>query len=278
MSFWDALRVPMPDAAVEWRVSRSGDKNGKPWAQIVPYASARFLMDRLDEVLTPGGWQTSMEVVHTGHLVPQAKYVNGEWVEKDVWMPPSIVCAIAIKVEEEWVWKSDAAEFTDFAPTKGGATHAFRRACVPWDVAGCRLLYTLDGPVWANIHPGGGHRDKIAGAWLEWDPPNLFGPDGLLNGGTGSGETVRAQHATVPTTSQPPESGGSGGLLDRAAPKGKFKGQAWSVIAEQDAGYVLWAVENTDWFSAAEKATLVGLVSDDSDDGFTEPEEDDLPF
>jgi hypothetical protein len=273
---WNTLRAPMDESAIEWRVQRSGEKNGKPWAAIVPYADARFLMDRLDEVCGPENWTVNYEIVHTGHVVPQTKWVKGEWVTEDQWMPPSVIASIGIRVgegEHGWVWKADAAEFTDFAPTKGGATGAFRRACVPWNVASVRDLYAIDGPVWANIHSGGKHRDKIAGSWLEWDPPALYGPDGLLNGGSGG------EKGSSGEVSQEPREGGETGipLLDRSLTRGKHKGKTWAELIESEPDYVRWALDKTEWFDPEQAEMLRGLL-----DSLAEVEvaatDDDLPF
>ena len=51
----------MPVESIEWRVQRAGNTNGKAWALVVPYADARWLMQRLDEVFGVLDWWDEYE-------------------------------------------------------------------------------------------------------------------------------------------------------------------------------------------------------------------------
>lgn len=80
------------------------------------YITARYVMDRLDEVVGPEFWQSKHTMV-------------GDKVQ----------CSIGIKIDGEWVWKSDGAGETDIEGEKGSFSDALKRAAVSWGIA--RDLY-----------------------------------------------------------------------------------------------------------------------------------------
>lgn len=148
---WERLQETLPEDAVKWRVQQGGtNDNGDPYAMVVPYPDARWLMDRLDAVAGPENWTTSYRSGPNG----------------------GVVCSLAVRTDGEWVAKEDGAENTNIEGVKGGLTDAFKRACVQWNVGGIRALYRTD-TCWANIHSGGSHRSKIAGKYRSWDPPEI---------------------------------------------------------------------------------------------------------
>lgn len=147
---WDALQATLPREAVEWRVQQSGLTNGKPWARVVPYPDARWLMDRLDEVLGPANWTTD--------------YLSGP--------AGGVICSLAIRVDGEWISKEDGAQNTEIESVKGGLTDAFKRACVQWNVGGIRALYRVSD-CWAEFDADGQYESKIEGEYLSWDPPRI---------------------------------------------------------------------------------------------------------
>lgn len=132
---FDALAAPFPVEEISWRPGRTNEKWRKPdeplKAEPFCYVDARAVMDRLDSVCEPDGWQCN--------------YTPG--------VATSIVCNISIKfpvvyngqqVGHEWVWKSDGAGATDVEAEKGTLSDAFKRAAVRWGVA--RYLYELKAP------------------------------------------------------------------------------------------------------------------------------------
>lgn len=138
---------------LEWRVQSSGEKNGKPWAKIVPYITNRAIMDRLDEVCGPANWENKFEKGPEG----------------------GILCGISILCGEgEWenvpVTKWDGAENTNIEEVKGGLSAAMKRAAVQWGIG--RYLYNL--PVaWAIFTKNGKYSSKINDIWYKWDAPEL---------------------------------------------------------------------------------------------------------
>ena len=127
---------------MHWRaqtLTRNKDK-----ALALAYLDARDVMDRLDDVLSPAGWQD--DYVET---------VKGR-----------VICRIGIILPDVgWVWKSDGAGDTAVEGEKGGISDAFKRAAVKWGIG--RYLYRMDA-VWCPCEVGQNNK------WRKWtdDPWN----------------------------------------------------------------------------------------------------------
>lgn len=132
------LKEPLPVDAIEWRVSRAGNNNGKMWARVLAYKTSRADMDRLDEVFGIGGWKD--------------EYVKVE---------NSFICGISAKIDGEWITKYDGADETNFEAFKGGLSSAFKRAASKWGIG--RYLYKLD-ETFVNVVA-----QKPSGANGEWN-------------------------------------------------------------------------------------------------------------
>lgn len=130
---FDRLADPFDVEAVSWRVGSTTADKSKGMA--LAYLDARDVMDRLDIVCGPGGWQC------------RYSHANGK-----------TVCDIGIKVDGEWVWKADGAGDTDYEAEKGALSDAFKRAAVRWGIG--RYLYGLNTP-WVKIQPAGPKSFKI---------------------------------------------------------------------------------------------------------------------
>lgn len=136
------LRAPFPPNKVSWRVgSTTGDKKR---GMALAYIDARDVMERLDDVCGPAGWQC------------RYPHANGK-----------TVCEIGINIRsgivmvahdgntvfpESWVWKADGAGDTDFEAEKGALSDAFKRAAVRWGIG--RYLYDVSAP-WVAIEQHG---------------------------------------------------------------------------------------------------------------------------
>ena len=149
------LAEPFDLSDLEWRVSRAGEKNGRVWAMILTYITARAIMERLDAVCGAYGWQT------------EYRDIGG-----------ALSCGNGVKRGSEWVWKWDGtghlaanAGLDSADAGKGDFSNALKRAGVQWGIG--RYLYGLTES-FANIHDGGafGGRTKD-GKKFKWDPPNL---------------------------------------------------------------------------------------------------------
>lgn len=148
MNFAD-LKTPFPAEDIEWRVQSCGEKNGKIWALVLAYVTARAIQDRLDDVCGPENWQNEFR-----------PGVDG-----------GVLCGLSVRIGDEWVTKWDGAENTQVEAVKGGMSGATKRAAVQWGIG--RYLYKLTEG-WANVHPGGKHRGKTKeNKWFKWDAPEL---------------------------------------------------------------------------------------------------------
>lgn len=125
---FDALSAPFPADSIDWRVgSTSGDKSK---GMALAYIDARAVMDRLDSMCGPDGWQCNYATV------------NG-----------SAVCNLGVRMPDgNWLWKADGAGQTDFEGEKGALSDALKRAAVRWGVG--RYLYDLKAP-WVAIEAFG---------------------------------------------------------------------------------------------------------------------------
>lgn len=59
----EQLSEPFPEEAIEWKPQKLYPKDNPTKALAVPYITARHVMDRLDEVVAPAGWQTDFEFI-----------------------------------------------------------------------------------------------------------------------------------------------------------------------------------------------------------------------
>lgn len=147
---------------LEWRVAQAGKGSNGVWAKVLCYVTARGIMDRLDAVCGPGGWQTRFEPSATG-----------------------MSCGIGIRMPDgEWVWKWDGAGhlavndgLSASDAGKGDFSNALKRAGYQWGIG--RYLYKLD-EAWAKVahkddrgsRYGKLPRDK-GGDVFYWLPPEL---------------------------------------------------------------------------------------------------------
>lgn len=127
---FDELCMPFAAEEIDWRIGNT--KADKSEAMALAYLDARTVMDRLDSICGPNGWQCNYTPV-PGH--------------------PSIICNLGVKMPEgEWLWKADGAGASDIEAEKGMMSDALKRAAVRWGIG--RYLYDLDSP-WVKIEPAG---------------------------------------------------------------------------------------------------------------------------
>lgn len=124
---FEKLSEPFPAHEIEWRIGSTNKEKTKGMA--LAYIDARAVMDRLDSVLSPAGWQNKYS--HAGEKT---------------------ICDIGVLINNEWVWKSDGAGDTDFEAQKGALSSAFKRAAVRWGIG--RYLYNVTAP-WVAIEQKG---------------------------------------------------------------------------------------------------------------------------
>lgn len=123
----ERLKAPFDPMVVSWRVGSTDQAKKKGMA--LAYIDARDVMERLDEVVGPENWQNN-------YSHAQAK----------------TVCNLGIRMDGEWVWKSNGAGDTDFEGEKGALSDAFKRAAVLWGIG--RYLYDIQS-MWVEIEQRG---------------------------------------------------------------------------------------------------------------------------
>lgn len=69
MNIQEKLLAKFDKDKLKWRVQSAGIKNGRPWAKIMPYMSARMVQERLDEVFGFDGWQTEFKDIGNGNVI-----------------------------------------------------------------------------------------------------------------------------------------------------------------------------------------------------------------
>ena len=99
------LKKPFALEDIDWRIGRSGIKNGKPWAMVLAYLSASAVQERLDDVFGVLGWQS-------------------EYTESE----SGIFGTLIVWDGNEWIKKSDGALKTDFEALKDGISGDFNSA------------------------------------------------------------------------------------------------------------------------------------------------------
>lgn len=122
------LSEPFPPDAIHWRIGAK-TRDGKK-ALGLAYLDARDIMNRLDEVCGPANWQNTYRDCGNGRLV----------------------CQLMIRIDGEWLGKSDGAGETQVEGEKGSFSGALKRAAVCWGIG--RYLYDLP-PVWVALEPNG---------------------------------------------------------------------------------------------------------------------------
>ena len=134
------LSDPFAPEAIHWRaqtVTRNGDK-----ALALAYLDARDVMDRLDEVCGPTGWQSSITETASGR----------------------VLCKLEIREGDDWIAKTDGAGNTAVEGEKGGISDSLKRAAVQWGIG--RYLYDL-GNVWAPCESRDNNGRK---QFVKWKP------------------------------------------------------------------------------------------------------------
>ncbi|QGJ70628.1 Hypothetical protein PBC10988_23260 [Planctomycetales bacterium 10988] len=117
------LFAPFLPDAIHWRIGSTTKDRKRGMA--LAYLDARDVMDRLDEVLGPPGWE--------------ARYHH---------LGDKTCCELSVYVGDRWVTKSNGCGDTDIESEKGAYSTAFKRAAVCWGVG--RYLYDL-GNVWVDL-------------------------------------------------------------------------------------------------------------------------------
>jgi len=148
------LTRPFRANQIKWRLGATNGEKSKGVG--LAYIDARDVMQRLDGCAGFGSWQCTY--------------------------PATGVCELSIKVDGEWITKTNVAGETRVEAEKGQASDAFKRAAVLWGIG--RYLYYLPN-VWSPIKPVGTTSHKLVSTpslpdWAlpeDWETiyPEMFG-------------------------------------------------------------------------------------------------------
>lgn len=127
-TLFDRLAEPFPAAEVRWKPQViKGNR-----ASAIAYLDARHVMDRLDHVVGGGNWQDEYKVLDDG----------------------SVVCTLAVRVDGEWISKTDVGSLSAQPDAgdrlKAAFSDALKRAGVKWGIG--RYLYRLSAQ-WVDYDP-----------------------------------------------------------------------------------------------------------------------------
>ena len=131
----------------KWKV-QSTIKGNNPSCICVAYVDSRQVQDKLDDVCGPENWTDDYSMV--GNL---------------------LICRIGIKINGQWVYKSDTGSESNMEADKGHVSDAFKRCAVKWGIG--RFLYDLE----VKRIPGKDYNGKIkpcdSNGNIFWDGKSL---------------------------------------------------------------------------------------------------------
>jgi hypothetical protein len=115
----EIINKPILPDEIEWKVQAVTNK-GKDNAKtiIVPYVTARCVMDRFDAQFGELGWQTEFKEITDG-----------------------FICTLAVTSDKGWVRKQDGASKTKIEPIKGGISDSLKRAAHQFGLGRCLYSY-----------------------------------------------------------------------------------------------------------------------------------------
>lgn len=138
-----ALAAPFDPDEVSWRIGSM--KKDKTAGMALAYIDARVVMDRLDTVCGPDGWQCRYSHTATKTVCDIAIRIERE--RRTPLAGPG-GSALVETLGHEWLWKADGAGDSDIEAEKGALSDAFKRAAVRWGIG--RYLYELPSP-WVEV-------------------------------------------------------------------------------------------------------------------------------
>ncbi len=134
---WDKLKEPFDPALISWRIgstNKKSEQRNDPKAKAtkgiaLAYINARDVMNRLDEVVGPGGWSDKYFETTSGRLMCEITILDPD--------------------TNRFITKSDGAGDSDIEGEKGAISDAFKRAAVKFGVG--RYLYDLPNS-WVELN------------------------------------------------------------------------------------------------------------------------------
>ena len=144
------LSAPFNENEIEWRVGSTTKDKTK--GMMLAYVTNRAIMNRLDDVVGPENWKQTFRELHDG-----------------------VVCALSIRVNDEWITKEDGADLTKIETTKGGISDAMKLAAVQFGIG--RYLYDAEN-VWVDLDQFGRAKTRPTLRFKK-EQPNLTVEDAI---------------------------------------------------------------------------------------------------
>jgi hypothetical protein len=123
---------PLSPIEIEWKIQ--GATKDKSKTIVVPYINNRAVMNRLDGCFGAMNWK--VEYKHHNYNI--TKMDRESKIETDSFKL-GCVCVLSIKIDGEWISKSDGADMTTIEPFKGSISDSMKRAATQWGLG--RDLY-----------------------------------------------------------------------------------------------------------------------------------------
>lgn len=145
-TFQQALKEftkPLSPDEIEWKIQ--GSTKDKSKTIVVPYINNRAVMHRLDTCFGAENWKVDFK--HHNYQVTKKDYDNK--IETDS-HKLGCICYLSIRVESEWLTKSDGADMTNIEPFKGSVSDSMKRAATQWGLG--RDLYDYPKVFIAGSH------------------------------------------------------------------------------------------------------------------------------
>ena len=126
------LAKPFANNDIQWWVQRL-TRDGQSGLALA-YINARQVQDRLNEVM------------------------GVDWQNKTINYGSKTICHLGLKLDGDWIWRSDGAGDTQFEADKGAISDALKRAAVSFGVG--RHLYDLPS-IWVKCETKNGRFVKF---------------------------------------------------------------------------------------------------------------------
>lgn len=123
---------PLSPNEIEWKIQ--GSTKDKSKTIVVPYINNRAVMARLDSCFGAMNWK--VEYKHHNYSITKSEKETNNTSNS---FKLGCVCTLSIRIDGEWIGKSDGADMTNIEPFKGSISDSMKRTATQWGLG--RDLY-----------------------------------------------------------------------------------------------------------------------------------------